>query len=205
MLLEQIIPTSDTTTLEVLKAESKELQLQSGDLFVDIGEPIGGIPLVQTGVLSVYRVEDDKEFLLYYLEAGELCSMAINCCLSHKGSLIRVYADEASNVLVLAPNNVMKAIQSNEDWMQFVMRSITDKFQRLTFNIDDLAFHKVEDRVFHYLEEYEDRFPHGLSKLTHSQIAKDLNTSREVVGRSLKKMIGNGKLVSKNGQITFPD
>ncbi len=54
--------------------------------------------------------------------------------------------------------------------------------------IDNLAFMKMEDRISNYLKEKSKLVTSNTLNITHQEIANDLNTSRVVVSRILKKL-----------------
>jgi CRP/FNR family transcriptional regulator len=63
--------------------------------------------------------------------------------------------------------------------------------EELLKTIHEVAFKNMDERLEFYIKKQVDQF--GMTvKLTHQEIANDLNTSREVISRLLKKMEQNG-------------
>ena len=61
-------------------------------------------------------------------------------------------------------------------------------------SVDRIAFSNMDQRLVHYLSEKSDLLATKELPITHQQIATDLNTSRVVVSRLLKKLENNGQL-----------
>jgi CRP/FNR family transcriptional regulator len=70
---------------------------KADEVIMDFGQYVRMVPLVIKGSIKVFREnEDGREILLYFLTAGETCSMSFTCCMMHKKSIIRtvaVYSD----------------------------------------------------------------------------------------------------------------
>jgi CRP/FNR family transcriptional regulator len=67
--------------------------------------------------------------------------------------------------------------------------------------IDNLAFSKMEDRILNYLKEKVRLTDDRILTVTHQDIALDLNTSRVVVSRILKKLENEDKIVLLRNEI----
>jgi CRP/FNR family transcriptional regulator len=65
--------------------------------------------------------------------------------------------------------------------------------------INEIAFKKMDERLEFYLRDQVKQFGKTV-KLTHQEIATDLNSSREVISRLMKKMEKEGWIViHRNG------
>ena len=193
----------DSSLYENLVSEAKTQQFSKGEIVIDIGETIEGIPLVISGLLKVYREDDnDNEIFLYYLTPGQICSMGIKCCLTSGKSQTRVYAEENSEVLFISKPMVEK-LQSDQGWNTFVVQALANRIEELLQVADDLAFKKLDKRVIDYLEKKAEINESNTLKLTHKEISTDLNSSREVISRVLKKLEQEGELSQQRNEITL--
>lgn len=80
------------------------------------------------------------------------------------------------------------------DWYTFVMETYRNRFEEMMMVLDQVVFHSMDEKLEFYLKR---QFSvHGDRILvTHQQIAADLNSSREVISRLLKKM-ENAKMIA---------
>ncbi len=67
--------------------------------------------------------------------------------------------------------------------------------------IDSLAFSNMEERIIQYLKAKVKLNNDRILTLTHQDIASDLNTSRVVVSRILKKLEQEDKIVLLRNEI----
>jgi CRP/FNR family transcriptional regulator len=160
------------------------------------------IPLVISGSIRVMRQDDQgNEMFLYYLEGGETCAMSITCCLENKVSEFLAVAEEDS-VLWLIP------VQSMDTWVskypsfrRFVFTSYQTRFDELLMAIDSVAFMKTDERLYKFLLDTKQASGSYQIHKTHQEIARELNTSRVVVSRLLKKLEQEGKIEQSRNQI----
>ena len=78
-----------------------------------------------------------------------------------------------------------------------------ERFHELIQTIDNIAFHKLDERLVIFLNE---QIKAGKSKklhLTHQQIAQSLGSSREVISRLLKQLERDGKVKLGRNEITM--
>lgn len=180
---------------------STKMSFQKGDLVVDIGETIKGLPYVNSGLLKVYKEDnDDHEFLMYFLHPGDVCSMGLQCCLKEGKSKARVYAEEDSQIFFI-PSETIQELKSDLEWNEYVISSLTERIEDLTEVADQLAFKKLDERVFDHLLRISKEKNTQILDVSHRDISNDLNSSREVVSRILKKMEKEGRVELHRSQI----
>ena len=61
-------------------------------------------------------------------------------------------------------------------------------------SIDSLAFLKLDDRLLKYLTDKVKILKNNTLHITHQEIADDINTSRVVVSRLLKRLENEGRI-----------
>jgi CRP/FNR family transcriptional regulator len=79
-----------------------------------------------------------------------------------------------------------------KSWYQFVIRTYRSRFDELLTVIDNIAFRNMDERLEFYLQRHMQATGKNQIELSHQQIAEDLNSSREVISRLLKKMEQRG-------------
>ena len=75
-----------------------------------------------------------------------------------------------------------------KSWYQFVIQTYRSRFDELLSVVDNIAFHNMDERLEFYLKRHADKSGKKIMEVSHQQIADDLNSSREVISRLLKKM-----------------
>jgi CRP/FNR family transcriptional regulator len=81
-----------------------------------------------------------------------------------------------------------------KSWHYFVIRTWRSRYEELLNTINAIAFKNMDERLEFYIKKQVEKLGRQI-KLTHQEIATDLNSSREVISRLLKRMEKNGWVV----------
>jgi CRP/FNR family transcriptional regulator len=167
-----------------------------GELIMDYGKYIRFMPLIVHGTIKVLKKDEmGKEILLYYLSANESCSMAYSCCMEAKKSEVKAIAEEDSQIIAVPHVKLDEWLCKYPSWKNYIMRSFNERFMELLRSIENIAFHKLDDRLLHYLKEKQKHTESAVIKASHNQIADELATSRVVISRLLKQLENDGKIL----------
>ena len=162
--------------------------IKSSDKMIGIGDYVKSMPLILNGAIRVIRKDDDVgELLLYYLEHGDTCTMTMTCCLGQTRSEIIAIA-EVDTDLILIPVHKLEEWLKYKTWRNFVFESYNSRFLEMFDVIDTLAFLNMEERLLKYLQNKSIISRDKTLTITHQEIADDINTSRVVISRILKKL-----------------
>lgn len=184
----------DTELVAGIIRHGSLIEMDEGDILMDIGGVIKSVPMIFSGTIKVMREDETgNELLLYYLHAGETCAMSLTCCMAYKRSEIRAVAQE-SVAMISIPVNYMDEWMIYRDWRAFVMNTYRLRFEELLEALDSIAFLKMDERLWKYLLEKSNALDTTEIETSHQDIAYDLNSSREVISRILKQLERKGML-----------
>lgn len=189
---------------EILK-DGMTKEVSAGDTLLRSGNTISNTMLVLDGRLKVYREDDaGNEFLIYFLEAGSACAMSIMCAALDEKSQITVVAETDATLLSIPFDKTGRWLNDYRTWDEFLIRTYRLKFEELLRVLDNIAFRNMDERLLFYLKR---RMEGGGEELhvSHSEIARDLNSAREVVSRLLKKLEQRGAVALKRNTIRIID
>ncbi|MFT6166987.1 MAG: CRP/FNR family transcriptional regulator [Vicingaceae bacterium] len=175
--------------LNEIKEQGVIKSFETNDVIMEIGSLIRSMPLLLSGVVKILREDENgDELLLYYLEQGESCAMTLNSCMRKAQSEIRAIAETKVDILFLPLIKMEDWSAKYKSWRDFVFDSYHQRFSELLETIDHIAFLNMEERILNLLKKKSEvRNVLEISQ-THQDIANDLNTSRVVVSRLLKKL-----------------
>jgi len=164
-------------------------RFRKDEVLMDYGSYIRQVPLVIEGSIKVMREGDDgHEILLYFLQAGETCSVSFTCCMMEKQSAIRTVAEDDTLIISIPLQYVDQWMHTYRSWRNFVMMSYDARILELVDTIDRIAFKKLDQRLLAYLQKKADARQSHVIDTTHQEIAYDLNASREAISRLLKQL-----------------
>jgi CRP/FNR family transcriptional regulator len=168
------------------------------------GDYIKSFPMVITGCLRVVRLSDEgNELLLYYLHSGEICSMALTCCMGLQKSRIKMIAEEDSVIITIPVNMPDRWMSEYKSWKEFMMYSYKHRFDELLDTIDAIAFMKLDERLIRFFEERFSSTGRTVFPGTHQEIAVQLNTSREVISRLLRNLENKNLIITERNSVDY--
>lgn len=180
------------------------IEFKAGERIVQNGEKYMGNLLVLEGLVKVFRRADDseeREVFLFFLEPGEAIYLSVlNTDNINKSELVAVAAQDTRALSI--PYSVMDdLILRFKTWYKFVATSYRSRFEKIFTSLDYYAFRGLDDRIIDYLRKQTKIFKTRDLRVSHQEIADDLNSSREVISRHLKKMEKKGAIKLKRNRI----
>jgi len=175
---------------------------KEGDLIMDYGKYIRMMPIVLSGTIKVYRLDDEgREILLYYLSSSESCSMAYSCCIEAKKSEVKAIAEDDVELIAIPHIKLDEWLCKYPSWKNYIMRSFNERFIELLKSIESIAFHKLDERLIEYLKDKQRITGSSVIKASHSLIADELATSRVVISRLLKQLENSKQIILYRNEI----
>lgn len=166
---------------------------KAGDIIMQTGQYMKAAVLILEGRVKLYREGNDGgEFFMYYLEPGNACALSMVCAIKQETSEVMAKAVEDTTVLMIPISYMDDMMKKYKTWYYFVLETYRARFEELLTVIDDVAFRGMDERLFFYLQKQHKKLNTNQITLSHLDIAKDLNSSREVISRLLKKMEQRG-------------
>jgi CRP/FNR family transcriptional regulator len=175
-------------------AEKAQLKtFEQGDLLLEKGQYFRSTYLVVEGAVQMYREDDDgNEFLVYMITPGEACALSMICALKHEKSELRARAVENTTVIAIPLDDMDSWMQQYKSWYYFVLETYRSRLEDLLEVVDQVIFRSMDERLEFYLKNKAKKLGHNVLSITHQEIANDLNSSREVISRLVKKMENRG-------------
>jgi CRP/FNR family transcriptional regulator len=185
----QLFPQFEPELVDLIEKNAVERSFRAGDVIMRTGQYIKSTTLVLEGQIKIYRENPDGgEFLMYYLGPGQACAVSMICAIQSQTSEIMAQAEEDTDVLMIPIQLMDDMMNKYKTWYQFVIQTYRGRFDELLSVINNIAFRNMDERLEFYLKRYATKSAKKVIELSHQQIADDLNSSREVISRLLKKM-----------------
>jgi CRP/FNR family transcriptional regulator len=192
--LMRFFPLFDKNLADFLAEIGEVRTFPEGEIMMKTGQYFKAAMLIVKGRVKLYREgEDGNEFFMYYLETGNACALSMICATRNQASGIMAVAMEETEVIMIPIQYMDQLMTTYKSWYYFVLETYRSRFEELLIVIDNIAFKNMDERLEWYLKQQAAKLGKQLH-LTHQQIANDLNSSREVISRLLKKMEKNQRL-----------
>ncbi|MFL9832026.1 Crp/Fnr family transcriptional regulator [Flavobacterium sp. ST-87] len=200
--LKKAFPHFSNELLHEIEAHSGFQIFKAGDVIMRTGQYIKSTLLILKGQLKIYREGyDGEEFLMYYLQPGQACAISLICSTKNQTSQITAKVVEDVEAVTVPLALMDKWMMNHRSWYEFVINTYRTRFEEVLEVIDNIAFRAMDERLEFYLKRHAKACDCKEINLSHQEIALELNTSREVVSRLLKKMEQRGLVNLHRNQI----
>ncbi|HAQ71991.1 MAG TPA: Crp/Fnr family transcriptional regulator [Flavobacteriales bacterium] len=201
-LLQQKFPAFDEQLADKLAELGTLKTFEEGEELMRTGQYFKSTMLIVEGLVKLYREgENGGEFFIYYIEPGNACALSMVCASQQKTSELMAKAMTPSKAIMVPIDKMDALMLEHKSWYYFVLETYRSRFEEMLTVVDAIAFKAMDERLEFYLINQARTLETTIIKTTHQEIANDLNTSREVISRLLKKMEQNGMISLHRNQI----
>ncbi len=170
-------------------------EIPAGTTLLRTGQTIRSMIVVLEGVVKLYQEDDEgNEFFIYHISPGQACAVSLVCTYTQEKSQVTAKALTDVTVLTIPLQYMDKWLAQYKSWHYFVIRTYRARYEELLKTVNEIAFKNLDERLEFYLKRQVSQVGKHV-KLTHQDIATDLNSSREVISRLMKKMEKNGWII----------
>ncbi|HPH81976.1 MAG TPA: Crp/Fnr family transcriptional regulator [Flavobacteriales bacterium] len=200
--IHSIFPGFEKDLIEQLIQVAQEKSVNSGEYLMKTGQHFRNVMVVIEGTIKVYREDDEgNEFFMYYLESGQACALSMICAARFQASQLMAKAETDVTLLTIPLQYMDEWMSKYKTWYYFVLENYRSRFDEVLRTLDHVAFRNMDERLVYYLKRYQDTHKTNLVKISITEIAQELNSSREVISRLLKKLNEKGVVVTRKDHI----
>jgi CRP/FNR family transcriptional regulator, anaerobic regulatory protein len=193
--IDDLFPMLEKELLDEIKTVGEIKTFSEDEIIMKTGQYIRSTILILEGLVKIYREDDEgNEFFMYYLEGGKACALSMICAARQEKSELMAKSLKETTVLSIPLTFMDQWMTKYKSWYHFVLGSYRERFEEVLQTIDHIAFRNMDERLLFYLKRNKEKLKTNFLPLTHTEIAQDLNSSREVITRLLKKMSDKGMI-----------
>lgn len=186
----------------ILITNASIIKYEKGQLIHHGENDCAGILIIVSGKLRTYMLSNEgKEITLFYLEKNDVCVLSAACILDCIDFEVLVEAKTTSQIIQISSAAFLQLTKQNIYAELFSYKLATERFSDVMWAMQQLLFTSFDRRLATYLVEESNRTNSLDIKVTHEQIAQDLNSAREVVSRMLKHFAKEGYVHLSRGKI----
>lgn len=189
----------------------QERTFSPGQVIVLEGEPCQAVYFVAQGVVRTGRLSPEgREQVLAYLGPGEPFNLVP--ALDGGSTLATVDAVTDTTLYTISCERLREIMRDHHGVGLAVMERLGAEVRRLSDMVEDLALHTVRTRLARFLlahasaelgEVAEDTQPS--ERWTQEEIAAQIGTVRDVVGRALRTFADDGLIRRERGRLVVVD
>lgn len=189
--------------LEKVAAFTVPKSLEKGEYLFHEGEPSRGFYVVQSGAVSVHRVNAlGEEQVIHVFRAGD--SFAEATLASPKGCHADARTMEPTHVLLVQKDGILDLLKRQPEMAMRMLGSMSNHLRVLVSQMEDLALKDVETRLANWLlkrclNPTSDQPARIVLTMTKQMLAAELGTIGETLSRTLARF-REQKLVAVKGR-----
>jgi len=175
-----------------------------GELILTEGEPADTVYFAAAGVVKVFKTSPDgKEQILYFVRPGG----SLNDAPVFSGGMNLASAEAMMPVSLygLRKSNGEALMHQHPLLIRNLLNVLSQRIEHLVSVVEDLSFRQVTSRVAKILLEYARNDDDQKPRLTQQEMASLAGTAREMVGRSLRVLAGEGLIRLERHRIVIAD
>jgi CRP/FNR family transcriptional regulator len=175
--------------------------LGPGESLFHSGSPCAGFPLVLQGTVRVIRTSPEgREVQLYRVKAGESCIMSTGCLLGDVRYGAAGIAETAVTLAVLPPPLFNDLLANNPPFRHYLFSLISMRLAGMMELVEAVTFQRLDRRLAALLLERGE-----VVHASQQQLADDIGTVREMVGRVLRNFEDRGLVALGREQVRVLD
>lgn len=206
MNIQQYFPDFETALVNELGDKADLVSIPAGTPLLRTGQNIRATMLIVKGLVKVFREDDEgNEFFMYYLHPGEACALSMICATRQETSGIMAKAVTDTEVVKVPLEYMDQWMTRYKTWYHFVLETYRSRFEELLVTIDHVAFRNMDERLVFYLKKHQQSLHSNIIPLAFTEIAQELNSSREVISRLMKKLSEKGLVKLHRSHIEIID
>lgn len=188
----------DIESKSILKSEAIFKTIHFNEYIKLAGETCFGVLFVVNGTIKIQKInENGDEANLYNIKQGEFCHEALSCLSNLEPLKIVGKAIQDSKICLIPANIVQKYCIQDNEFLFCMYKDLYNKFNSIIGNKEEIIHKTLESRLVKLLINRNSKVIYA----THSQLAFELDSSREVVSRKLKSIEKRGYIKLERGKI----
>lgn len=187
--LKTLLPDFESDLVSEVSESGALKSFTEGDILLKTGQYIRSTIIVVDGLVKVFREDEEgDEYFMYYIEPGEACALSMMAANEQNTSELTIKAAGDVELISVPLDKMDEWMLKYKTWYHYVLRSYRARFQELLNTIDHIAFRNMDERLVFYLKKHQKTRKSNIIPYTHAEIANELNSSREVISRLMKKL-----------------
>ena len=195
---------ADAETKQILLGHAKLKKIPKGTVIFKPGDDCTHFPIVISGSIKVQRLsENGKLFLLYNVSADETCILTTAAMISNSHCSAEAIAETDVTAYLLHIDKFKDLLGCSECFRSMVFAGYSNKISALMNKIEEIVCLPINVRLASRLLKISEGSNYII--VTQQNLADDLATAREVIGRALKKFEDYGYIKQSRGMIEVLD
>jgi CRP/FNR family transcriptional regulator len=182
----ELIDNADAACWKMLSG-ARLVSFEAGTLLFDESMECNHLMLIVEGRVRIFKESvEGREVTLYRAEPGELCIPNLHNLMNGEPYPVTAQTETGMRGLAVSRQAFKQGLNESESFRNYVLRTLTQRLSGMAELVAGLAFERLDLRVACWLLKQYDRSNGKPINVTHSELAHELGTTREMISRILK-------------------
>lgn len=199
----QLFSELEEPALESIAPYMHERRCFPGQVIICEGEPCQTAWFVAEGLVRASRLSlEGREQVLAYLGPGEPLNLVSALDSGHNPATVVTVTD--TTLCAIPCDRFWRIMYHHQEVTQAALKRLATEVRRLSDMVEDLALHTVRTRLARFLLAQGGGRP-TRQRWTQEEIAVQIGTVREIVGRTLRAFADEGLIRRERGRVVLAD
>jgi len=168
-------------------AQAKLVKIDPNTILFQGGDVCEYFMLIVEGCIRVFKESNEgREVTHYRVETGQIYIHNPNSLVDGIEDPITARTEKPMRGIVISKAAFKKALDESSSFRNYVLRTLAGRISHMADLISGFAFDRLDLRVACWLNEEFERSCGRPIKVTNSDVADELGTTREMISRILK-------------------
>jgi len=191
----------ESTLLEVARRCAENVHMRGDVIFLE-GDTPKGLLVVREGAVKIYKTGDGGREQILEIE-GPGRAVAELPLLDGHPYPASCAAVHDSVLLVVRPNDFRELLEHHPDLTRAVIASLAFRLRRMVMLVHELSLRDVRQRLMDLFRELAKGGSSFELDLSHQELAARIGTVREIVSRTLAKLVQEGVIRIEAKSVTL--
>lgn len=200
--LRNAFPNFEIKLIENLEDKAEIKIFEPGEVLMKTGQYFKSILLIVDGLIKVYREDEEgQEYFIYYLQPGQACALSMMSASKQEKSEVLGKVVNKTTVIAIPLEYMDQWMHDYKSWYNFVLETYRKRFEELLITLDHTAFRNMDEKLILYLKREQLIHRTNILTINNTEVAQELNSSREVISRLMKKLAERGMIKQLKNQL----
>ena len=168
-------------------------------------ECVGMIHMLRGEARAYLMSDEGREITLFRVDEGDDCILSASCVLTHISFDSFMTVTKPADVMIVPVAVFGGLCEKNVHVRCFAYELAARRFSSVVAVMQQLLFTRLDQRLALFLLQEYRKSGNREIRMTHEQLAQQINSAREAVGRTLKRFAEEGLIESRRGVLLLKD
>jgi len=190
--------------LDTFKLSKQKIRVPKGSYLYRESDKCESFMLLLDGSFRVFKnASNGREVTIYRVFPGEQCVLSLQSLLSGDHCFANAVAETELVFLTLNKTEFFQLVDESNEFQKYLLEYLSQNLCDVVKLVSEVAFQQINVRLASILGKLFKQSAGEPIKVTHSQLAKELGTTREVVSRTLKELENQQCITLARGSINL--